>query len=202
MLVKQSLSDQLIIDYLHVHYGIKVVALKFLPLGADRNASVYKAGAQDKFSYFVKLKRGHHPDIGLAIVQLLQVIGIQHIIPPVKTIQGYPTQSIDDFTLIVYPFIEGQDGFTHTLTDEQWFTLGKTLRQIHEIEVPSSLKQQIKQEIYSSKWREIVRFFYAQIEAKQLGDAIALKLGAFMQKNILTIQRLRPSGTVSPNHSK
>lgn len=190
MLVKQSLSDQRIIDCLQAHYGIKVVTLTFLPLGADANASVYKAETQEKSSYFVKLKRGHHHDMGIAIVQLLHKVGIQQIIPPVKTIHGHPTQSIDDFTLILYPFIEGQDGFTCALTDEQWLTLGKTLRQIHEVDVPLSIKQRIRQEAYSSKWREIVWSLYAHIEAKPTGDKIALKLLVFMKKNILTIQRL------------
>ena len=68
MPVKQSLSDQRIIDCLNADYGIEVVTLTFLPLGADMNASVYKAEAQDQSSYFVKLKRGHHHDIGITIV--------------------------------------------------------------------------------------------------------------------------------------
>ena len=174
MLVKQFLSDQRIIDYLHAHYAIEVVTLTFLPLGADINASVYKAEAQDKSSYFIKLKRGHHHDIGIAIVQLLHHVGVQQVIPPVKTIHGNPTQSIDDFTLIVYPFIEGQDGFSRTLTDDQWLTLGKTLRQIHEINVPSSIKHQIRQETYSSKWRKVVRSLYSHIKGKPTGDEIAL----------------------------
>lgn len=55
MLVKQSL----IIDCLQAYYDINVVTLTLLPLGADTNASVYKAETQDKYSYFVKLKRGH-----------------------------------------------------------------------------------------------------------------------------------------------
>lgn len=190
MLVKQSLSDQRIIDCLQAHYGIKVVTLTFLPLGADTNASVYKAEIQDASSYFVKLKRGHHHDMGIAVVELLHKVGIQQIIPPVKTIHGHPTQRIDDFTLILYPFIEGQDGFTRTLTNEQWLTLGKALRKIHEVDVPLSIRQQIRQEAYLSKWREIVRSLYAHIEAKPTGDKTALKLLAFMKKNILTIQRL------------
>ena len=67
MIEKQSLSDQLIIDCLNTDYGIEVATLTFLPLGADMNASVYKAQAHDQTSYFVKLKRGHHHDISIAI---------------------------------------------------------------------------------------------------------------------------------------
>jgi len=190
MPIEQSLSHQYIIDCLHAHYGIDIITLTFLPLGADNNASVYKAEAQDNSSYFVKLKRGHPHNIGIAILQLLHEAGIEQVIPPIKTIEGYLTQSIGDLTLIVYPFIEGEDGFTRALTDEQWLTLGKTLRQIHEIDVPLSIKQQIRQELFSSKWRDIVRSLYTHIEAKPTDDKVALDLMAFMKKNILIIRRL------------
>lgn len=123
-------------------------------------------------------------------MQLLHEAGIEQIIPPIKTIERNLTQSIGDFTLILYPFIESEDGFTRALTDEQWLMLGKTLRQIHEIDVPLSIKQQIRQELFSSKCREIVRSLYAQIEAKPTGDKVALDLMAFMKKNILIIRRL------------
>jgi hypothetical protein len=90
------------------------------------------------------------------IVELLQNTGIQQIIPPVKTIHGQPTQRIDDFTLIVYPFIDAQNGFNRALTDEQWLTLGKALRQIHEIDVPSSIQHRVRREAYSPKWRGMI----------------------------------------------
>lgn len=51
MLVKQLLSDQRIIDCLNTDYGIEVVALTFLPLGADINSSVYKAETRNQ-SFF------------------------------------------------------------------------------------------------------------------------------------------------------
>ena len=74
-----------------------------LLLGADMNASVYKAEGLDQKSYFVKLKSGHNHHIGVAILDLLHNEGIQEIIPPIKTSQGLSTQHIDEYTLIVYP---------------------------------------------------------------------------------------------------
>jgi spectinomycin phosphotransferase len=190
MIEKQSLSDQLIISCLNTNYGIEVATLIFLPLGADMNASIYKAQARDQTSYFVKLKRGHHHDISVVIVELLHDAGIQQIIPPVKTISGRSTQRIEDFTLIVYPFIEGENGFSRNLTDNQWLKLGKTLRQIHEIDVPISIQNQLRREVYSSKWREAVRSLYIHIEAEPIGDEMALKLLKFMKEHTLTIRRL------------
>ncbi len=190
MIEKQFLSDQRIISYLNTDYGINVVTLTFSPLGADMNASVYKAKTHDQSSYFVKIKRGHHHDISIAIVGLLHDTGIQQIIPPIKTIHGQPTKSIEDFTLIVYPFIEGQDGFSRNLTDDQWIKLGVALKQVHEIDVPTSIQNQIRQEAYSPKWREAVRSLYLHIETEPIGDEIALKLLKFMKENMLVIHRL------------
>lgn len=190
MTEKQTVTDQLIINRLNVEYGIEVATLTLLPLGADMNASVYKAQTEDLRSYFVKLKRGHHYDIGVSVVGLLHAAGIQQVIPPIKTIQGLPALAIEDFTISVYPFIEGQDGFSRDLTDTQWVTLGKALRQIHEIAVPQSIQNRIRQEAYSPKWREAVRSLFTHIEAEPIGDEAARKLWKFMNENLPAIRRL------------
>ena len=137
MVEKPLLLDHFIINCLNVDYGIEVLLLKFLPLGADMNSSVYQAQTHNQTSYFVKLKRGNHHKIGIEIVELLHDAGINEIIPPIKTIRGKSSQQIEDFTLIVYPFVNGKDGFNCNLTDTQWIKLGHVLRQVHEIAVPS-----------------------------------------------------------------
>ncbi len=190
MIERPLILDQPIMNCLKVDYGIQVTTLVFLPLGADMNASIYKAQAVDLTSYFVKLKRGHHHDIGVEIVQLLHDAGTEQIIPPIRTIHGRSTQRIEDFTLVVYPFIEGKDGFSRDLTDTQWIKLGKTLRQIHEIELPLSIQHEIRREEYSPKWREIVRSLYSYIEAEPRGDDIALKLWKFMKEHMVEIRHL------------
>jgi len=188
--MKHVLSDLIIIKCLNTNYGIEAATLTFLPIGADVNASIYKVQTFDQTSYFIKLKQGHHHDISVEIVELLQHAGIQEIIPPIKTIHGKSTQPIDDFTLIVYPFVEGQDGFNLNLTDDQWIKLGKALKQFHEVEVPPSIQNRIRRETYSPKWRDAVRSSYIHIEADPIADEIAIKLQKFMKKNMPGIRRL------------
>lgn len=190
MVVKPFLTEQLITDCLCTHYGIKVSILTLLPLGADMNASVYKAQTGDGSCYFIKLKQGHHHDISIALIELLHHAGIQQIIPPVKTIDGQLIQLIDDFTLVVYPFIEGENGFNCTLTDKQWLTLGETLRKIHEIDVPLKIQHQIRRETYSSKWRDRVRSLYPYLEVEPIDDEMTRKLWTFMRENMQLIHRL------------
>jgi spectinomycin phosphotransferase len=187
---KQSLSPQYIIDFLNINYDIAVTTLTFLPLGADMNALVYKAETRDGSSYFVKLKRDHHYDISVTILALLQASGIQQIIPPIKTIDGELTQPVNDFTLTVYPFVDGQNGFCYNLTDDQWVTLGKLLRQVHEFDVPLSIKDRIRKETYAPKWRETVRSLYAHIDGNLAGDETASKLKTFMKEHRAVINHL------------
>jgi spectinomycin phosphotransferase len=187
---KQPFSSQSIIDCLDSNYGISAAVLTLLPLGADRNASVYKAETQNSQSYFVKLKRGHRYDMSVAILALLQSAGIQQIIPPIKTTNGELTQHIGDSTLTVYPFVGGQNGFCYNLTDNQWIALGKILRQVHEFDVPPSVKDLIRKETYSDKWRRAVRSLYSLIDGNLNGDEAALNLQSFMKEHKEVIHHL------------
>jgi spectinomycin phosphotransferase len=191
MIETQTILKQRIIECLNTSYGITVATLTCLHVGADIDASVYKAETHDKSSYFVKLKRGRHHDIGPLIQLLLHDAGIQQIICPIQTNQGNPTHAIDEFTLIVYPFIEGHDGFSRDLTNDQWITLGNALRHVHEFQLSAHIKNQIAQESYSPKWRETVRLIYAYIDTKQtVTDEIAIQLLTYMQAQRETIERL------------
>ncbi len=190
MTEKQSLSSPYIIDCLNTNYGIAATKLILLPLGADINASVYRAQTRDGPSYFVKLKRGHHYDISITLLALLQASGMQQIIPPITTIDGELTQRINDCTLTVYPFIDRQNGFCCDLTEDQWVTLGQVLRQVHEFDVPPPVKDRIRKEVYSSKWRKAVRSLDVLIDTNLTGDEAALKLQAFMKEKRAVIHRL------------
>lgn len=177
-----------IINCLNIYYWIEVTALVLLPVGADMDASIYKAQASDQKTYFVKLRRGHSHDVN--ILELLQMAGIQQLISPIKTVEGKHIQQVGDFTFIVYPFVQGKDGFSRSLTDEQWIALGRALRQVHEIDMPTSLQTRIRREDFSPKWRNAVRSLYAHIEEAPICDELALNLRKFLQDNSSVIQRL------------
>ena len=183
-------SDQRIIDCLNTAYGIEVTTLTSLITGADRQASLYKAQAPDQLSYFVKLKQGHNHDRGAIIMELLRDAGIQQILPLIQTIQAHQTQRIDDFTLTVYPFIDGQDAFSRDLTDEQWINLGKVMKQIHTLEMPTSVQMRIRLESYSPKWRDAVRALITYIDSEPSADEIGLQFIRFMKTHKTAIHRL------------
>ena len=166
-----SLKD--IVDCLKNHYSIEVKSITPLSDGADMNAATYKAQTHDK-SYFVKLKRDHE---NTTILDLLHSAGVQNIILPIHSMH------IENYSLTIFPFIEGVNGFTKRLTDDQWIMLGKTLRQIHDIEVPSSVP--INRETFSPKWRQIVRSLPTEPHDNLSSDFLN-----FMKERQSVIQRL------------
>lgn len=191
MIDRQLPSDKCIVDCLKASYDIEVKSIIPLSGGADMNAVIYKVQTFDQSSYFLKLKHGYDNDINLTILELLHSRGIQQIIPPIKTIHGRAILPKDDFSIILYPFIEGVNGFSHKLSDQQWIKLGKALRQIHDFDVPSTLLKHIRQETYSPKWRQTVRSFYAYIQDNPASnDVIAIKFMNFLKEHRSIIERL------------
>ena len=188
-MLKKPIQEQQIIELLKIHYGIDIQGVEFIPGGADMNAFAYKASAKSN-SYFVKLKYGHRDEINLSIIRLLHDSGIKEIIFPVYTRAGKLFCQLDDFKIIVYPFIHAPNGFTQNLTEKQWKQLGKTLRKIHGTPIPSSIQQQLRKETYSTKWREMVRSFYSKIESDTSDDKITAEFKSFFKQNIHIIQRL------------
>lgn len=180
--------SQIVISCLKTYYLVEIAMLHLLPLGADTNAFVYKAESCDHKTYFVKAKRGSSDDMSLAVLELLKSAGIREIIFPIQTIRGDLTQKFNDFSLIVYPFVEGQDGFNRSLTHGQWIQFGKILRQIHDIKVPQSTQSRIRREDFSPKWRDAVRSL--QIDTIQIKDDTGLKLAKFFNEHKATIEQI------------
>jgi len=178
---KEHLIEQFVISNLKSSYDIDVAKLIPLTLGADANALIYKVQTKDQKRYFVKLKRGQH-DISVTLQLILHDAGIKEIISPIKTLNEQPKLCVNDFTLMVYPFIEGQDGFSQELTDNQWITFGKALKHIHQFQLPSSITEFIQQESYSSEWRSNVKSIYEHNQQVISPDEIASKFLASLKK--------------------
>jgi spectinomycin phosphotransferase len=111
MLEKPDLKDERIITCLQDEYGLSVVQIAFLPLGADQNTAVYRVVADDEMPYFVKLRRGDFDEAAVAVPKFLSDLGIKQIIPSLTTQAGQLWASLDPFNVILYPFVEGHNGF-------------------------------------------------------------------------------------------
>lgn len=181
MLEKPDLQDQRIISRLQDSFGLLVNHLTFLPLGADFNTAVYRAVAEDGTAYFLKLRKGDFDEITVAVPLFLKDQGLQSIIAPLETRAKQCWASLDAYRMILYPFIEGKNGYEVALSNRQWLDFGAALKRIHTAQVPPALTRLIPRETYSQQWREMVKTFQAQIEETAFDDPTAVKLASFMR---------------------
>ncbi len=181
MLEKPDLPDEKIIACSQDEYGLHLIEIAFLPLGADVNTAVYRVVADNATPYFLKLRRGVFDEISVAVPHFLRVRGIAQIIAPVTTRTSKLWARVDGFTVILYPFVKGQNGFDTNLSDRQWVELGIALKGIHTAVIPPTLTRHIPRENYSPHWREMVTKFQVLIEETAFDDPVAKKLAVFMR---------------------
>jgi spectinomycin phosphotransferase len=181
MLEKPDLPDEKLVSCVRDDYRLPIVHLEFLPLGADVNTAVYRAVAHDGTPYFLKLRSGFFDETTVSLPRWLCDQGIAHIIAPLATQTGQLWTQVDDFSVILYPFVQGRNGFEQRLSKRQWVELGAVLKAIHSTAIPSPLVPPIPRETYSPRWRNLVLAYQVQAQAGTYGDAIAADLVGFIQ---------------------
>lgn len=181
MLEKPTLSDERIAAGLREHFGITAAGLDFLPVGRDANAWVYRVTAADGAAYFLKVRRGKLNEPGLLVPRFLKDRGIAEIVAPLPTPGYVPWASLEDFALIVYPFLEAANGYTAGLSDAQWMAFGAALRRIHAIQPPADLAAKMRVEAFVSRHVAIVQAISARIAAGDFdaADPYQRELAAF-----------------------
>src|SRR5262245_46583536 len=147
MLEKPDISDELLIFHLQKEYGLRVSQLTFLPLGADMGTAVYRVVAEDGTAgaYFLKLRKGFD-EISVTVPLFLRSQGINEIISPFETKSKQGWADFDEYKMILYPFIDGKNGFQMKLSDAHKRTFGMALKRIHTVKIPLELKRVIPQE--------------------------------------------------------
>jgi spectinomycin phosphotransferase len=189
MLEKPDLPDEQLISCVRDGYGLPVADIAFLPLGFDVNTAVYRVVA-DATPYFLKLRRGAFDAAAVAIPRFLHDRGIAQVIAPIETRSGRLWTRLDAFTVVLSPFVEGENGYDRDLSDRQWMDLGAALKGIHTTDVPPALGRHIPRETYAPRWRDMVREFLARAEDTPFADPVAAELAAFLRAKRATIADL------------
>lgn len=180
MLEKPKLADKLIVFRLQDEYDLRVATLTFLPLGADMGTAVYRVVADDQRVYFLKLRKGFN-EIIVTVPLFLKSQGIQEIIAPINTKSKQCWADFGEYTMILYPFVEGKNGFEIKLSDDHKREIGGALKSIHGAKIPPELKGLIPRETFSPFYRESMKRFQAQVQNKTFREPVAAKLSKFMK---------------------
>jgi len=175
-----KLAEHAIVAALQAHYAISIVALTFLPLGADSASSAYRVEVAGGADLFLKVRAAEGFSVpSLAIPHALYNHGVPHILAPLPTVSEALWVSVDGFALSLYPFIEGRMGADVGLSDAQWRAFGTAVKQIHTAELTPDLQRIVRRETYVPSRREVLTELEAVIARSDLAGPAQRELAAF-----------------------
>ena len=90
------------------------------------------------------------------------------------------TYNLEDFNLILYPFISGMNAYESRLEDRHWIEFGWALKQFHSTVFSNEVVRSIPQESFSPKWRERLRSNLERPSRQGFQDPLAVELAAFL----------------------
>jgi spectinomycin phosphotransferase len=188
---KPDLPDEALLSRLRDAYGLRPREIAFLPLGADPHIAVYRVWTEDGGAYFLKLRRGGPDETSVVVPGVLSDQGVGQVIPPVPATAGRLWTTCEGFALVLYPFVEGEDGYAVPLSDAQWVELGAAVRGIHGAQLPPPVGRRIPRETFTPGWREALGGFLARAGSERFEDHVAAGLAA-----LLWAERERISGAL------
>jgi spectinomycin phosphotransferase len=189
MLEKPQIPDEEILSRLQEEYELRVEELTFLPIGADSRTAVYRVLAKEGAVYFLKLRKKFR-EVTVRVPLVLKESGIQEILIPLQTKSKEYWGDFGEYKLILYPFVEGKDGFERELTDQHRQILGSAFRRIHAVQIPADLNELIRKETFSPEWQEDMKSFLEQANHKTFADPTAAKLASFIRSKRTEITHL------------
>lgn len=181
MLEKPEVAEKRLVACLRREYALQSVHLTFLPLGADVNTAVYHVLTSDEPRFFLKLRSGNFGRTAVSVPAYLSRQGIAQIIPVIVTRGGKLWTTLGEFKVILYPFIEGRDGYETRLSEQHWDELGRALKQIHTLTAPATLTEGIPRETYSPRWRGMVRDFVEGVRKHVMDDPVAAEVARLLR---------------------
>jgi len=171
-------------------YDLSPVTLEFLPRGQDYHAGVYRVVSEQGTLYLLKVTSRPLYQPGCLVPRYLRDQGITSVVAPVPTKSYALWTKLVDWTVIVYPFIDGDTSWTG-MTNEQWKEVGTIFKQIHQVRLEpvgfSSLRKETFDPTEYARW---VRAFETQhLHSRHGGSGSARALRASWVAHQSTIHR-------------
>ena len=112
------------------------------------------------------------------------------VLAPLPTEKQELWVALEDFFLILYPFVDGMEAMKIGMTDSLWIELGSVLKRIHQTELPPEVSHYVTRETFIPKWSTLVQGLHRQVTERSFDDLHQKELAAFWEENIEIIQIL------------
>jgi spectinomycin phosphotransferase len=184
LLEKPPIEDGQIIACLKRSYDLTVTDVEFLPIGYDANAGVYRVQA-GRQGYFLKVKCDTVDELSVRLPHYLRSHGMAQVVAPLPTTTQELWAKVDPFTLILYPYVEGESGWDTGLSDDQWVAFGAALKKLHTVSLPPDLLNRVPKETFvvSSKWLILIEELRAAVKSRAFDNPFEKQLAAFWSEH-------------------
>ncbi|HWZ18852.1 MAG TPA: aminoglycoside phosphotransferase family protein [Ktedonobacteraceae bacterium] len=157
-----NISEDRLQACLQDEYNLSIVRLEFLPRGLDFKAGVYRVVSEEGVPYLLKVTSRPLYEPGFFVPRYLKDQGITSVVAPIPTNNKTLWTKIEDWTLIVYPFIDGDTSWTG-MTNEQWKEVGKIFKWIHNVRLkPEGFSSLRKETFDPTEYVQWIRDFESQ----------------------------------------
>jgi spectinomycin phosphotransferase len=170
-------------------YDLYPVTLEFLPRGKDYNAGVYRVVSEQGTVYLLKVTSRPLYEPACLVPRYLSNQGLTSVVAPIPTKSNALWTKLVDWTVIVYPFIDGNTSLTG-MTNEQWKEVGTIFMRIHQVRLPSEGFESLRKETFDPA--EYIRWVHAfetqHLHSQHDGSASSRTLRASWVAHQSTIQ--------------
>ena len=175
---------------LETHYDLRVSAIMFLPLGYDLAAAVYKVFAEDEVAYFLKIRFGPVHESGLIVPWALAERGIRNVLAPLQTRSGELWCSCEGCSLVLYPFIAGNNAMAIGMSDDQWREFGSTLQAVHSSGLAEEFRGRLPGETFALPSAALVRRILELTLTTKFENPVATQFAAFWREHATRIDEM------------
>ena len=193
MLDDPGLDPSAIMAALKAHYALRVVSVTFLPLGFDPGAAVYDVLATGGTRYFLKVRFGASDETGLRVSRALIDRGVPNILAPLRTRAfglAAPLAGRPGCTLVLFPFIGGENAMVAGMSETQWCAFGATLRAVHDSGLEMVFRDRLRGERFALPAAALVRQMLALVGETEFASETASRFAAFWREHADRIHAL------------
>ena len=175
---------------LDVEYDLRVSSITFLPLGYDLRAAVYKVIGEGGTTYFLKVKFGKVNETGLLVPWALSERGIRNVLAPLQTRSRELWCSCDGRSLVLYPFVAGDNAMVAGMSDDQWHEFGSTLQAVHSSGLGEELRGRLPVGTFALPSATLARHVLDLTHSTEFENAVAARFAAFWREHAARIHQM------------
>lgn len=190
MLDRPSIADGDIIAQIKSQFGVDACTLEFLPVGNDARAWCFRLRSRGG-DYFLKLRKGLPKTASLLVPRFLQRSGIPQVVAPIAARSGDLCARWSEFSLILYPYVEGMSAWGMALSAPQWQAWGELMRAIHDARCDRQLLDAIPHEVFGVKWIDSIAEIESVLAERAYVGEVATGVAQLWRDNTREIETAR-----------